>query len=183
MHDKLTAAQNGAGFCAMQKIGDLEINQDLKFERRSWRVERIAWVLASLILLAALLGFLGPGPLGKANAASADKSISLRYYRMERYSAPVELRLEVDGKLAKDSELRVWLDRQFVQALEIKHIDPEPQSVEVSGERFVYVFKTTEAPHTIKVFFHVEPNKFGKTPARLGVVNGPEMQFTQLYLP
>jgi len=167
----------------MQKTGDLEINQDLNFERRSWKVERVAWVVAALILLAALLGFLGPGPLGKATAASPDKSLSIDYFRVERYRAPVELRFQVDGRLAKGGELRVWLDRNFVEALEIKDIQPKPQSVEINGERFVYAFKTAEAPATIKVFLHAEPNKFGKTTAKAGVVNGPEIRFNQFYMP
>jgi hypothetical protein len=167
----------------MQKIGDLEINQDLNFERRSWKVERVAWVIAALILVAALLGFLGPGPLGKATAASPDKSISLDYYRVVRRESPVTYRVKVHGRLAKNGALRLWLDRKFVEALEIKHVDPTPDVVEIDGERFVYRFKTAEAPATIQIFFHVEPNKSGNAPARLGVVDGPEIQFKQFYLP
>ena len=175
--------QTEVGLCAMQKTGDLEINQDLNFEKRSWKVERIAWVIAALILVAALLGFLGPGPLGKATAASPDKSLSIDYFRVERYRAPVELRFQIAGGLAKEGDLQVWLHRDFVEALEIKDIQPKPQSVEISGERFVYGFKTADPPATIKVFFHAEPNKFGKTTAKAGVVNGPEIAFNQFYMP
>lgn len=146
-------------------------------------MERIAWVIGTLILVAALLGFLGPGPLGKATAASSDRSLSVEYYRMERYEAPVQLRISVNGTLAKDGELRLWVDRQFVEAVEIKHIDPEPEHSEINGQRFVYVFKTAAAPSTIKLFFHFEPNKFGKTPAQIGIVDGPELQFSQFYFP
>jgi hypothetical protein len=173
----LLLLQNGAGSCGMQKIGDLEINQDLNFERRSWVVERIAWVIA------ALLGFLGPGLLSKATAASPDKSFSVDYFRVERYRAPVELRFHIDGGFAKNGDLQVWLDRDFVEALQIKHIDPKPQSVQISGERFVFTFKAADAPATIKLFFHVEPNKFGKVAAKAGVVNGPEIHFSQFYMP
>jgi hypothetical protein len=167
----------------VQKHGDLEIAHDLKFERRSWRAERIAWIIGALIIAAALLGFLGPGPLGKATAASSDKALSLDYYRMERYESPVELRISVDGSLARDGELRLWLHRAFVDAVEIKRIDPEPEHAEINGDRFVYVFKTVAAPPIIKLCFHVEPRKFGKRAAQLGVVGGPEIQFFQFYLP
>ena len=167
----------------MQKIGDLEINQDLNFERRSWKVERVAWGVGLLILVTALLGFLGPGPLGKATAASADKSLSLQYYRVVRQESPVALRVNVDGSLAKNGALRLWLDRKFVDAIEIKHVDPKPEVVEINGERFVYVFKTVAAPSTIQIFFHVEPSRLGNTPSQLGVVDGPQIQFNQFYLP
>jgi len=167
----------------MQKTGDLEINQDLNFERRSWRVERIAWVVAAIILVAALLGFLGPGPLGKATAASPDKSISLAYYRMERHQAPVEWRLQIDGKLVSQGELRLWVHRRFAEVIGTMQIEPEPESVEIEDERFVYAFKAVKPPPIIKIFFRFEPNKVGRTPAQLGVVDGPAIQFSQFYLP
>src|SRR5688572_4253605 len=183
MHKSSALSSKWDGVLRMQKTGDLEINHDLNFERRSWKVERVAWVVAALILLAALLGFLGPGPLGKATAASPDKSISLDYYRMERHQAPAQWRLQIDGKLAKQGELRLWVHRRFVEAIATLQIDPEPESVEIQDERFVYAFKALKAPPIIKVFFRFEPNKIGRTPAQLGIVDGPAVEFSQFYLP
>lgn len=41
----------------------LEVGEDVKFQNRWWVFERIAWVFMALLLLAALLGLLGPGLL------------------------------------------------------------------------------------------------------------------------
>ena len=38
---------------SMQRIGDLELSQDLEFQRRSWRVQRIGQGVMLLVLLAA----------------------------------------------------------------------------------------------------------------------------------
>lgn len=146
-------------------------------------VERVGWVFAILVLLAALLGLLGPGPLSKAKAASPDGALSLQYYRLVRYEAPMVLAIEADGKLAKEGELRLWLDRKFLEMIELKHVDPEPASVQIDGERHIYAFKTGEVPGNVKVFFHTEPSKFGKAALRFGVVNGPEVHFKQFYFP
>ena len=183
MHKPPALSSKWDGVLRMQKTGDLEINQDLNFERRSWKAERVGWAVGLLTLIAALLGLLGPGPLGKTTAASPDKSISLEYYRMERDQAPVEWCLQIDGKLVKEGELRLWVDRRFVEGIGTRQIDPEPVSVEIEEERFVYAFKAVKAPPVIKVFFRFEPNKIGKTPARLGVVDGPAVAFSQFYLP
>ena len=48
--------------------GDLELDQDLIFERRTWTVERVAWVIMALVGLAALAGLLGPGPLSETTS-------------------------------------------------------------------------------------------------------------------
>ncbi len=43
------------------RVGDLDIEQDLDFERRQWHVQRVGWVVFLLILLAAFVGLLGTG--------------------------------------------------------------------------------------------------------------------------
>ena len=165
------------------KIGELEIGQDLKFQRRSWGVERAGWVIGALILFAAILGLFGPGPLSKARAASADKRLSVEYHKLEHYQAPVHLRVAIAGSVATNGQIHLWINRDYLEAVDMEHIDPEPESVEISADRLVYIFKTPRPPATSKVLFRFEPNKFGKTLARLGLVDGPELQFTQFYFP
>ena len=165
------------------KSGELEIGQDLKFQKRSWGVERAGWIIGALILFAAILGFFGPGPLNKARAASPDHRLSVEYHKLEHYEAPVHLRVDIAGSVATNGQIHLWINRDYVAALDIEHIDPQPESVEIDEERFVYVFKARRPPANSKVLFRFEPNKFGKTSARVGIVNGPELQFTQFYFP
>ena len=42
--------------------GDLEIDEDLPFQRREWFAERVAWAVMALLIAAALLGLFGTGP-------------------------------------------------------------------------------------------------------------------------
>ena len=42
---------------------ELEIDEDIALENKSWTAERVAWVLMGLLLLAVLLGFTGNGGL------------------------------------------------------------------------------------------------------------------------
>jgi hypothetical protein len=165
------------------KIGELEIGQDLKFQRRSWGVERAGWIIGAFILFAALLGLFGPGPLSKARAASPDRRLSVEYHKLEHYRAPVHLRIDIDSNAASNGQIQLWINRDYVEALDMEHIDPEPESVEINEERLVYLFKAQRPPATSKILFRFEPNKFGKTFARVGLVNGPELQFTQFYFP
>jgi hypothetical protein len=165
------------------KIGELEIGQDLKFQRRSWGVERAGWIIGACILLAAILGLFGPGPLSKGHTASPDQKLSAEYHKLEHYQAPVHLRVNIDSSAATNGRIRLWINRDYVEALDLEHIDPRPESVEIDKERLIYVFKAERLPVKSRVLFRFEPNKFGKTFARVGIVNGPELQFTQFYFP
>jgi hypothetical protein len=37
----------------LKTIGDLEINEDIKFEKRQWMVERIGWIAMFSLVIAA----------------------------------------------------------------------------------------------------------------------------------
>lgn len=49
-----------------ERVGDLELGQDLPFQRREWAVQRIAWAAMAAVLTAALLGLFGSGPVSDA---------------------------------------------------------------------------------------------------------------------
>ena len=44
-----------------ERAGDLEIVEDLSFQRREWRVQRGGWVVMAVLILLALLGLTGRG--------------------------------------------------------------------------------------------------------------------------
>jgi hypothetical protein len=49
---------------AVPRVGDLEVDQNLEFEKVFWRAQRIGWGVVALVVLAALLGVFGNGSLG-----------------------------------------------------------------------------------------------------------------------
>ena len=85
----------------VRQVGDLEIAQDLAFQRREWTIQRVAWAVMALVALAGLLGlFGGAGPLTRA--AAGNGALRLDYARFERKHAPTELRLQVAAGVAGD---------------------------------------------------------------------------------
>ena len=75
---------------------DLEQPENQRASSREWWAERIGWVAISIILIAALLGAFGPGPLSHREAASDDGRLRVDYYRVQRYAAPAELRIRFE---------------------------------------------------------------------------------------
>lgn len=74
----------------VKRIGDLDIAQDLEHQRREWVIERIGWAIMALILLAALAGLLGSGPLSNARIDHPGSHLSAEYNRFERYQSPTK---------------------------------------------------------------------------------------------
>ena len=165
------------------RVGDLEINQDLPFQQLSWKLQRIGWGVMALIVVAALAGLLGPGPLSNATAGEKDSMLWVEYNRFERYQSPVMLRIHLGPGAAQDGKARLSINRDYIENIELQHIDPEPESVEVGAQSTAYLFKVADPEKPTAITFHLEPNTRGWLPVRIGLPGAPPLSFRQFLYP
>src|SRR5215207_519621 len=109
-----------------KQVGDLELDQDLTYQQREWRVERISWIVWLLLIVAALLGLLGPGPLSQTRAGSQDERVWVDYERFVRYRSPTQLIVHIEPDAAQEGMFHLQLDQEFIAKAQIQRIDPEP---------------------------------------------------------
>ena len=165
----------------LRRIGDLEIDQDLDAQRREWRIEKLAWTCFALLILAGLSGLLGSGPLANAVAGEEGSELWVEYPRFARHLAPVKMRV-VAARAGKD-EVRLWIDRDYAERLELERISPEPDSVESLADRDVYAFRPGSGAGPLVIELSFELTYVGFSNARLGTLDGPSVEFRQLVYP
>ncbi|SFG31572.1 hypothetical protein [Pontibacter chinhatensis] len=140
-----------------KKYQDLEIDEDLELERRTWTVQRISWVLLLLIILAALLGFTGRGGLldvGKGVAFNSSHSVDLEYERFLRQGVTREIKVSL-----RQENTSILFSNGFYETQRIEQVVPEPQKEEVGSEGITYTFHGVKSPSLI--IFYVTPLKAG----------------------
>jgi hypothetical protein len=167
----------------IKRVGDLEIGQDMPFQKLQWTIERIGWIVMALILLAAFIGLIGPGPLSSTAAGEKGSQLWAEYNRFERYQSPNSMVVHVGAGSAQAGDLRLSLKRDFVENIQLDHISPEPKEIEASADQFTYIFAAPDPTHPTTVTFHYEPNKFGQMPVRIGIEGGAALSFWQFYYP
>lgn len=168
---------------AAKNARGLQLDQDPRFQRRSWYVERMGWTIMALAVIAALAGLFGTGPLSGARSASERGDLAVEYQRFARAKAPVMLRLEFSEQVARRGQVRLWIARGYLEAMKVEHILPEPEKVEVAGERLVYVFAVSAAGDPGSVSFRLKPDGFGMVRGSAGVEGGGEVRFRHLVYP
>lgn len=166
-----------------KKVGTLQVEEDLDFQRREWRVQRVGWVVVALLLLATLLGLTGPGPLSRATAGSEGAPLRAEYNRFGRHHAPGTVRFELSPEAVRDGKAKLWVSRSYLETVQVDSISPEPESVQAGADRLTYTFDVGELDRPTKLTFHIEPEDFGLIPARAGLEGGPELTFSQFVYP
>jgi hypothetical protein len=163
-------------------VGSLQIDQDLSLAKREWQLERIGWALMGVLVVAALAGLIGEGPASKAVSGSREAGVVVEYDRFVHYGAPTTLELELaplaSGEVA---ELRIGTD--YLAAVEIHRITPEPVTTAAGAEAHTFTFKAAESGRPMRVQIHLEPRKYGPSEGDLVAGAGKRVAVRQFVYP
>lgn len=166
----------------VKRVGPLELGQDLPFQRWQWSAQRWGWLALVLVVVAALLGLLGSGPLSGTSAENADGSLRVEYDRFLRRGSPATLRVRLNPGPTPDGTVRLCLDEQYLRHVQILQITPRPEREEAGRERHRFVFRLAEGGPT-DVSLHFEAAEAGPLSCRADLGAGPAVEFGHLVYP
>ncbi len=167
----------------IQRVGDLEISNDPEFQRREWSAQRVGWVVWLAVIVAALAGLMGEGPLSDATAGAEDDLLRVQYHRFVRHAAPRTLKIQLQPGAVQGKQARVWINQEYLEGLEIQDITPEPSSVEAASGRVIYVFDLDKKGEPATILFDLEHESIGRKVARVGLDDRQVVSFTQFVYP
>jgi hypothetical protein len=161
---------------------ELEIKQDLVFQRREWAVQRIGWWILTAFVVAALLGLFGGGPLSSARAGHPDAPLRVEYERFVRVGAPTRLTLRGNMTgLTPRSGLRLRIRRDYFEAFRVERIAPEPASIAIGDEEVDLHFGADAVGSGLfTIIFEIEPVEPGLQGAAFRVNDAAGVTFRQL---
>ena len=167
----------------VSRHGDLQLDQDLDFQRREWRAQRIGRIALTAIIVAALAGVFGGGPVAHARAGTSDGRLSVRYERIARHGAPAPIRVHVVPAAAGDSAVAIWLDADYAQGLVMRGISPEPVESRLGDGRIIYRFQVADPSRAVDIVFQVDASRLWSRRGAVGLVAGDSIHFSQFVLP
>jgi hypothetical protein len=164
-----------------QRSPTLELEENLRFQQREWRVQRLGWWLLSLFVLAAALGLFGHGPLSRGRAGDRSAPIRVQYERFVRLGASSRITLQVLSPVQAAGRERVLrINREYFDRVRFERVIPEPTTVDVGPVDALLHFAAPVAdtgPWTIVL--EVEPLRAGRLVAVFGGGDGPALTVTQ----
>jgi hypothetical protein len=162
---------------------DIEAGCDLPFERRWWRLQRVSWVILSLLLFAGMAGLFGHGPLSKAMVHPPGSALEVRYDRLARRETPSLLELRLDKSALVSGRVQIRINRALVDKMQLKQIVPEPLLAEPLADGVRFIFQTNPSCDSAFVVFSENPAMLGIVEAEVTVEGAEPVHFRQFVYP
>lgn len=166
----------------MANGSDLEIEKDLNFQYRTWRIQRIGWIVMALIICAGLAGLFGHHPFTKKTKETANKELSVEYTPYTRYESQDDLRVRFTSDPSHLTQIiRLWFDEAYLDSLNVVAVSPLPLRGESRKGQRAFVFQSDGRPFTAT--FSVQLHKFGVVQGSIATDTGEVLPITHFVWP
>lgn len=145
--------------------GSLAVGEDLEFQRKWWRFERVIWTVFLAIILCDVLGMFGKGWLSKAVRVSPDQAMTLNFERIERANTPSSMTLTFGTSAIHGGRIRVFVSDSVVRLLGAQRISPQPLDSTIGGGGITYTFPATQGPAAVEIM--LQPSFPGRHSLRI----------------
>lgn len=159
----------------------IAVGEDLAFQRRWWRFERLIWAFFTVLIACDLLGLFGDGWLARARASVPDGSLSIDYERIERATTPSAMVLHFGPGAVRQGHVRVFVSDAIVRDLGAQRIAPQPAVSAIGEHGISYDFPATAGPAEVQI--GLEPSAAGLYRFRVQAAGEPPLDKRVLVLP
>ncbi len=153
----------------------LEIDESLPLQERSWVVQRIGWWLLFAFVAVAALGLFGEGFFSKKTVSAPPASVE--YEQFFRHEATMEMVIDVNQSTG--NQTIVAFPNSYLKNFRIESILPEPKENKIQGDQVHYVFEGNAPMHLV---FYLVPQQVGQLEGKV-MVNNNTFNLSQFIYP
>ena len=166
----------------VHRVGMLEVSDDPKFTRMSWKAERIGWWGLAAVIAAGILGLLGSGIFSGVTAGKAGDPLRVDFERFGHFETDDRLTVTFRPRV-RDGLVALWIEDRYLDHVEIREIVPAPARIELQNHRKAYYFPAAEGTDTVQVWFDITYKKAGPLAGQMGTLEGPPVELKQFIYP
>ena len=126
------------------------VGENLEFQRKWWRFEKVIWAFFLLILIADVLGLFGRGWLAKA-VKSDESTVTLEYERFARASTPSIMTFHFGPNAIHDGRIQLYVSQSVIKKLGAQRVSPQPISSTLGNDGITYTFVASGLPATVEI--------------------------------
>lgn len=167
---------------SVPKVDDeIAVGEDLDFQRRWWRFEKLVWTVFLIVIVCDLAGLFGRGWLAKAEASTPDRALIVDYERIERANTPSTMTLRFGPAAIRHGQVQFHVSDAVMRDLGAQRIAPQPSTSTPGQGGISYVIPVTAAPAAVQI--QLQPAAPGRYTFKIQLADAAPITRRVLVLP
>jgi hypothetical protein len=100
------------------------IREDMAYQLKVWRFERVGWYVLVLVVLMGLVGVFSRGLLSSRDVRSEDGKVRVEYEMFHRNGSTNSMKITLSS--TSDSQVELELAGQLLEGFSVETLQPEP---------------------------------------------------------
>ncbi|SDB25725.1 hypothetical protein [Pseudomonas sp. NFACC13-1] len=156
------------------------VREDMAFQHKVWRFERVGWYVLVLLVVLALLGLFSRGPLSSRELHSDDGSLGVEYQAFHRNGSSNVLVIRLKGQ--PNAVLAVELGGDWLEGFEVQALQPAPMRSAGAGQGMTLWVQADERGQA-SLHLSLLGDGFGTYHSRIATPGGASVSFNQFIFP
>lgn len=159
---------------------DQPIHEDMTYQLKVWRFERVGWYVLVLVVVMGLLGAFSRGMLSSRDVRSDDGKVRVEYEMFHRNGSTNPMKVSVSS--TPDSPVELELAGQLLNGFSIETLQPEPLRARSSSEG-IRLWLQTDADGRATLYMTLRGDGLGLFRTRIGSPGTHGVQLDQFIFP
>lgn len=155
------------------------ITDQIAFQRKTWRFERVGFGVLLVLVLLALTGLFSGGPLSQHSSSGPGQRLTVEYERFLRNGASSRVVLVARTRPSARATLRI--DQAFLRAHTVESLQPQPLFARSHEGGLELVGQADEQGH-LSLYLTIRPDSLGLVSSSAWF-EGERVVFTQFIYP
>jgi len=159
---------------------EFPVREDMAFQHKVWRFERVGWYVLVLLVILTLLGLFSRGPLSSREMHSADGSIGVEYEKFHRNGSTNPMIIRLKG--APGAVLEVELGGDWLEGFDVQSVQPQPMRSAAAGPG-MKIWLQADGEGQANLHLSLLGEGLGTYQTRIATSHGAVVTFNQFIFP
>jgi hypothetical protein len=131
-------------------------------------VESAGWAIMMTIMVAALIGISGFGPIIKVTVGTPQEGMMVETHSALQKGKPADIKVSYSPSNGQ-RRVNIRINKGFMRDMTTESIVPEPDVTYIAPEEYIYSFKLSQGTGPSSVVFRIRPKSTGEKSLIVGI--------------
>lgn len=160
---------------------NVPVQEDMKWQRIEWRLQKVGCVLLFLFVIAGACGFFSKGFISEQQISATDNRLTVEYERFGRRESTMDMTLQLQQ--LRGERYQVMISADEMDLFQIQTLQPQPDESWSNKNQLILSWQRRPHQTSATVWLSLQPKTVGRFPLQVTLDNQSRVAFSPFIYP